>query len=109
MSTKTYGFMKHEISFDKNNITEIEVDKIADGLTKTTFFDYVKTKYVFVNKEDNTYELSIAVVDDIVDDNQSIQEFIELRNDLQKLFTNNKIVIHLVADFDLDNVIKRLE
>ena len=42
--------MKHEISFDENNITETEVNKIADGLTKMTFFDDAVTKYVYAKK-----------------------------------------------------------
>lgn len=61
--TKTYGIMKHEIAFDKNNISENEVNKIADGFIKTTFFDEVVTKFVYAKKVNNNYELSISVVD----------------------------------------------
>ncbi len=48
ISTNTYGLMKHEISYDKDNITELEVTQLAEGLTKTLFFDEALTKYVFV-------------------------------------------------------------
>ncbi len=107
-STKTYGIMKHEIAFDKNNIAETEVDKLADGLIKTTFFDEEVTKYVYAKKINNTYELSLSVVNGIADDIQALQPFIDLRTGLQKLFPNNKIVFKLVVD-NLDNVVKKLE
>lgn len=106
--TKTYGIMKHEIAFDTDNITEAEVDKLADGLIKTTFFDEAVTKYVYAKKINNTYELSLSVVNGIADDSQALQPFIYLRTDLQTLFPNNKIVFKLVVD-NLDNVVKKLE
>lgn len=108
ISTKTYGIMKHEIAFDKDNITEAEVNQLADGLIKTTFFDEAITKYVYAKKVNNTYELSISVIDGIANDSQALQPFIDLRADLQTLFSNNKIIFKLVVD-NLDNVVKKLE
>lgn len=107
-STKTFGIMKHEIAFDKNNISEDEVNKIADGLTKTTFFDEAVTKYVYVSKQNDNYELKISVVDGIANDSEALQPFIELRSALQTMFPNNKIVFQLVVD-NLDNVVKTIE
>ncbi len=49
-TTNTYGVIKHKIAFDKNNISETEVNKIADGLTQTTFFDEAVTKFVYAKK-----------------------------------------------------------
>lgn len=100
--------MKHEIAFDKDNITEAEVNQLADGLIKTTFFDEAITKYVYAKKVNNTYELSISVIDGIANDSQALQPFIDLRADLQTLFSNNKIIFKLVVD-NLDNVVKKLE
>ncbi len=108
ISTKAYGIMKHEIDFDKKNISETEVNKIADGFTKTTFFDEAVTKYVYAKKVNDKYELSISVVDGIANDNQALQPFIDLRTDLQTFFPNNKIVFKLVVD-NLDNVVKTIE
>jgi len=107
-TTKAYGVMKHEIAFDQNNITESEVDKIADGFTKTTFFDEAITKYVYATKVNNNFELSISVVDGIANDSQALQPFLDLRTDLQTLFPNNKIIFKLVVD-NLDNVVKTIE
>lgn len=106
--TKTYGIMKHEISFDKNNISESEVNKIADGLIKTTFFDEAVTKYVYTKKIDNKYELSISCDKFVTSSEESLKPFVDLRNDLQKEFPNNKVIFNLVVD-NLDNVVKRLE
>jgi uncharacterized membrane protein len=107
-STKTYGIMKHEIAYDKDNITESEINQLADGLIKTTFFDEAVTKYVYAEKVDNTYEISISVIDGISNDNQALQPYIDLRTDLQALFPNNIILFKLVVD-NLDNVVKKLE
>lgn len=108
ISTKTYGIMKHEIVFDNSNITEIEIDKLANGLVKTTFFDQAVTKYVYAEKVNSTYKLSLSVVDGIANDSQALQPFIELRTDLQSMFPNNKIVFKLVVD-NIDNVVKTIE
>ncbi len=108
ISKKTFGIMKHEIAFDKNNISETEVNKIADGLTKTTFFDDAVTKYVYASKFNDKYELKISVVDGIANDSQALQPFIDLRIDLQTMLPSNKIVFKLVVD-NLDNVVKTIE
>jgi len=106
--TKTYGIMKHEIAFDKNNISESEVNKIADGFIKTTFFDEAVTKFVYAKKVNNNYELSISVVDGLADDSQALQPFLDLRTGLQTLFPNNKIIFKLVVG-NLENVVKTIE
>jgi hypothetical protein len=108
ISTKTYGIMKHEIDYDKRNISETEVNKIAEGLIVTTFFDEEVTKYVFAKKVNDTYELSISVVDGIANNSQALQPFIDLRADLQTMFPNNKIVFKLVVD-NLENVVKTID
>jgi hypothetical protein len=108
ISTKSYGIMGHEIAFDKNNISENEVNLIADGLTQTTFFDEAIKKFVYLKKINENYELSFSVVEGIENDDPSLQPFIDLRADLQTLFPNNKIVFKLVVD-SFDNVVKTIE
>lgn len=108
VTTNTYGVIKHEIAYDRSNISETEVNKIADGFTKATFFDEAVTKYVYAKKVNNKYELSLSVIDGIANDSQALQPFIDLRTDLQTLFPNNKIVFKLVVD-NLDNVVKTIE
>lgn len=106
--TKTYGIMKHEIAFEKNNISETEVNKIADGLTKTTFFDEAVTKYVYAKKVNNDFEISISCDKSVTSNAEALKPFIQLRTELQTLFPDNKIVFNLVVD-NLDNIVKRLE
>ena len=108
ITTKTFGIIKHEISFDKSNISETEVDKLADGLTETTFFDQTVTKYVFAKKVGNNYEIYISCDNSVTSSSESLAPFVQLRDDMQTLFPNNKIIFNLVVD-DLDNVVKRLE
>lgn len=106
--TKTYGIMKHEIAFNKDNISEIEVNKLADAFISTTFFDQTVTKYVYAKKVGNNYEISISCNNSVTNDAAALKPFLELKNDMQKLFPNNKIVFNLVVD-NLDNIVKRLE
>jgi len=108
ITTKTYGTVKHEIAFDKNNIHEIEIDKLADGFIKTTFFDQSVTKYVFVKKIDKTYEISISCNKSVTESSEALAPFIQLRKDMQISFPDNKIIFNLIVD-KLDNIVKRLE
>jgi hypothetical protein len=105
-SVKAYGAMKHEMLFDKDNISGEEVDKLADALTKTGFLDDTFTKYVYVEKKGSAYDLSISVIDGL--NEEAFQPFRELRDDVQADFPDNKINLNLVVD-NLDNVVKRIE
>lgn len=106
-STKKYGIMNHEIVY-QNNITENEADKIAGSFEKNTFFDNQATKYIYLEKIDNNYEISISCNESIQTDLNGFQYFTQLKNDMQKDFANNKIIFKLVVN-DLDNVVKRIE
>ncbi|NHA06077.1 hypothetical protein G7092_19865 [Mucilaginibacter sp. HC2] len=106
--SKTYGTMKHEVAFDKSNITESEVDKLADALRKTTFFDDAVTKYVYAKKVGKNYELSIPCDIAVTTNPTALAPFIQLRKDMQDLFPDNKIIFNIVVD-NLDHVVKRLE
>jgi hypothetical protein len=107
-TTKIYGVMKNEIDYNKDNISEKEVDNLAEGLTKTTFFDEEATKYIFVKKAASSYEIYISCNKSVTNTTEALSPFIQLRSDMQSLFPKNKIVFNLVVD-NLDNVVKRLE
>lgn len=87
--------MKHEIAFDKNNIAESEVNKIADGLTRTTFFDEAVTKYVYTKKVNDDFEISISCDKSVTSNAEALQHLVQLKTELQGLFPNNKIVFNL--------------
>ncbi|WP_257658740.1 hypothetical protein [Parapedobacter lycopersici] len=105
---KTYGTMQHEISYYEKNLTEAEVDQVANGLITTGFFDQAMTKYVFAEKVEGNYELFIPVVGDIAQDDPALALFMQLRDDVQERFPDNKVVVNLIVEY-LDNVVKRLE
>ncbi|MFH6994501.1 hypothetical protein [Flavobacterium sp. FlaQc-48] len=106
-STKTYGSVKNEIVY-QNNINENETDKIARSFEKTGFFDDSLTKYIYLEKLDNNYEISISCNESVENDLTVYQSFVQLRKDMQQDFPNNKIILKLVVN-DLDNVVKRIE
>lgn len=105
--TKTFGNLKHEIIFDSSSISEKEVDKIAECLIKTTFFDDFQQKTVFVKRENQKYIITIPVTENAWKEPEAIAIFEQLRLDLQSFFPNKKITFDLCED--LDNIKKRLE
>ncbi|MDP4203179.1 MAG: hypothetical protein Q8861_10815 [Bacteroidota bacterium] len=108
ITTKTYGIVKHEIAFDKDNIQEKDIDKLADGFIKTTFFDQSVTKYVFVKRIDKNYEISISCNKSVTDSPEALNPFIQLHKDIQTMYPDNKIIFNLVVD-NLDNIVKKIE
>jgi hypothetical protein len=109
ISTKTYGASaKHEIDFDKSNVSEKEIDKIADGFRETGFFDLSVAKYVYVVKNGDKYEISISVIQGIENDTEALQPFVDLRTDMDNYFPDNRIEFKLVVD-NLENVVKTLK
>lgn len=109
ISTKTYGAaVKHEIDFDKSNITEKEIDKIADGFRETGFFDLSVAKYVYAVKNGDKYEISISVIQGMENDTEALQPFVDLRTDMDNYLPNNRIEFKLVVD-NLENVVKTLK
>jgi len=107
-ATIHYGKLKHEIAFDRNNITDKEVDKIALAFTETFFFDSLDQKFVDAKKVDNNYELSISCSNGVINNLQAYAYFGQLRQAMQTVFPNNKIIINLAVD-DPSNVVKRFE
>ncbi len=108
MVTREYGVKLHQITFDKNNISQEEVDYLADGLAKANFFDNVITKYVYIKKDHSTCYISISSNPLIASNPAAIAAFVAVRNEMQKQFPKNKIVIDLAVG-DFNNVVKRIE
>lgn len=105
--TKHYGALNHEIAY-QSNINENEADKIAASLTKGIFFDDALTKYVYLEKIDNNYEIFISCNESVKTEPEAYQPFIDLRNNMQKDFPRNKIILKLVVN-TMDNVVKKIE
>jgi hypothetical protein len=109
VSTQTYGTtVKHEIDFVEKNISSHEVDEIADAFIATGFFDLSVEKYVYLEKNDTDYVISISVIQGTGKDSEALQPFIELRNQMDDYFPQNSIQFNLVVDY-LDNVVKVLK
>ena len=107
-SIKTYGQMKHTISFEKDNITEPEVDRIANTLTNTNFFDEAMQKNIFVKKSEAEYDLYIPTTSGTWNNDDALNVFKTLKNAAQDQFHDKKIVINL-CDKTVDSVKKRID
>ena len=108
-ASKTYGKMRHEIYYNKNNISESEVDRIADASIKSNLFlDSQGKWYAHARKVDTDYEISLPVSRATLNDRDYLKFFAETRGYLQDYFPNNKIIINLVEG-NFDKVEKRIE
>lgn len=107
-TSKTYGSRRHEIVFLKNNISEAEVDKIADAFTKRDFFGNEAKTYLYVKKDGNTYEIFFVFDKSIKSDQRAIDYYTDLQKEIQELLPENKIVFVLTMG-NIDSVEKRIE
>jgi len=108
ITEKTYGRMQHDISFDKTNISEAEVDSIAAALRQWMYFDDEVKKSVDVRKDGDTYLLSLYCNESIRTDPMATKPFKELRHAMQTNFPSNPIVLDLVIGTP-DNVAFQLK
>lgn len=108
MTTKHYGTVKNEVTYDARSISETEVDKIAQALTSVGFFDDTAAKAVYAEKSGQRYTIVIACTQEVRDNPEIIEAHRELRDLVQKHFLGNRIVLELALDTP-DNVFARLE
>lgn len=103
-SNKTYGQLNHEIYFDESTISDSEVDRVAEALTQTLFFDDVQQKSIFIKAIGSKYFLSIPVTGNAWNDRETVAYFESLRRRLTPLLYGNPIIIHLCSDGDITDV-----
>lgn len=108
MTTKHYGTVKNEVTYDARSISEAEVDRIAKALTSVGFFDEAAAKAVYAEKSGQRYTIVIACTEEVRDNPEIIEAHRELRDLVQQYFVANPIAIELAFDRP-DNVFARFE
>lgn len=108
MTTKHYGIVKNEVTYDARSISEAEVDKIAKALTSVGFFDDTSAKAIYTEKSGQRYTIVIACTEEVRDNPEIIEAHRELRSLVQHHFVAHQIVLELALDTP-DNVFARLE
>ncbi len=109
LTTKTYGnFVKHEIDFDKTNLSEQEVDFIAEGFTNAGFFDAESSKFLYIEKDQNVYKISISCIPGIENDAPLLEAYEGLRQDMDRHLSNNQVEFLMTVEY-LENVVKVLK
>lgn len=109
IESKTYGRqIKHTIEYNKENITETEIDEIANGLTAIEFFDETSETYIYVQKDGITYELLISVLEGTENNEDAIMYYTDLRGLMSDYLPKNDVIVKLVVDY-LDNIILTIE
>ena len=108
-ATKNYGKMQHEVSYDKRNISESEVDALAEAAMRTNLFlDSSGQWFAYIRKVGSDYEISVSVTRATLTDADYLKFFNEQRGYIQAQFPNNKIILNLVVE-DFNKVEKRIE
>lgn len=108
-ASKFYGESRHEISYNKSNISEGEVDRIADASIKSNlFFNNGQKWFAYARKVNTDYEISLSVTRAALNDKDFLKFLDEERGYIQTYFPNNKIIINLAVG-DFGKVEKRIE
>jgi len=108
-ATKTYGRLQHEISYNKNNISESEVDQIGEAAVKSNLFlDSSGKWYAYARKVGTDYEIFLSVSRATLTDREYLKFLQEARGYVQADFPNNRIILNLVEG-DFNKVEKRIE
>lgn len=109
VSSKNYGAGGHEISFSRLNVSEAEVDRIADALIASNVFLENRGKwYAYVRREGGAYEIYLSINSESIGDKETQKFYKEARGYVQNYFPNNPIIFNLV-DGDYSDVKKRIE
>jgi hypothetical protein len=106
---KIYGKTNNEIFYFKKEILTSQVDQVADLLTKINYFDDVETNNILINKVDSTYEIHVNIQDGFQNNPEAIKQYSLLRQALQTIFPNNKVVVNLCVNRDANNIVKRIK
>lgn len=108
-TSKTYGTIQNEIYYDRRNISETEVDALADASIKSNlFFDNRSKWYAYARKVNTDYEISVSLTRAAINDGALLKFFNEERGYIQARFPNNKIIINLVEG-NFNKIEKRIE
>ena len=81
---KYYGNQRHELMFVRDQISEDEVDLIAEALKETGMFAEDLKSYAHVEKTENVYEIFVTFEEGFVIDEETKEYYRELRTKLQK-------------------------
>jgi hypothetical protein len=102
-----YGRLQHEIHYVPGELRPAEVDRVADALTATTFFDEQQRKFVDLSQSGRTLTITISCSEE-ARSQEAIDVFRQLRHDLQQKFSDKQIVIDMVVATTGDRI-ARLE
>ena len=101
-TTKTYGRTGHEISFNRVNISEREVDRVAHALTEIGWFydDGQFPQWAEVERVRNRIEITLVVDDGFMraDRAYAIEYFREMGLMIQAFFPHSPIVLKVLPN-----------
>ncbi len=113
LSRKVYGLMRHEIFYQKDNISRDEVEKIAEGLHKNGLFgDNTEGSIcMYADKAGGNIEVIFPIEKTavkVIESPDAIKKFEKIKADVQELFPENKVILK-VTSASPDNVVRVFE
>lgn len=108
LRSQSYDPLHHEINFRNGDVTQREVDRLAEIFRQVRFFDEQNRKSVLLKTIPDGYEIAIPVAPQFQSDKNLTAAFAQLRAAVQTHYPDKKIVLVLFID-NVDHVIQRLE
>lgn len=110
-TSKTYSDMNHTIMYSPDSVSEEEVDRFAEYLMEIKYFGDDYSGCIAIDKNDGVYEITIPETIEAKDNQEILDAYAELLDDMRNTFTfrNKKICIKLCLEDDFTNIIKRIE
>ncbi|MFD3000387.1 hypothetical protein ACFS7Z_08460 [Pontibacter toksunensis] len=106
-ATAYYGQLRHEVYYTKN-IYYGEVDKVVDALTQSGYFGEDYQRFIFLEKKDDKYIVSIFIEEDCLNDQETVDYLEEVRLYAQYHLIDNRLVFNLCEE-EVTEVRKVLE
>ncbi|MFZ6053264.1 hypothetical protein [Halocola ammonii] len=109
LESQTYGKGgAHQIDYDSRNISEKEINQIADALGETGFYSQQAESFIYVVNRERTYELYFSINEGTDQDESVVQSFTKLRSDLDNHIPQKGIAIKLAVN-NIQNVVKSID
>lgn len=107
-TSKIYGQeVQHQVRFNHTTVSEEEADNIAMGFFEMGFFDLTTSKEVSVERNANMLQISIPLVEEVINNADVIEGCTNMRNFLDDYLPNDEVELRLVID-SWDNVVRTL-
>ena len=96
---QTFGDSRHEIAFHSRTVQSEQVMKLGSVLEQIGVFTDSNSVSIFFENKDDEYIIFFLVVESWTSDSDGVNYMTALRDEIQKFYPNNKIVITIGVEY----------